>query len=225
MSEGLLEPIYLDEDLLILNKPAGLLSVPGKGPEKQDCLASRVQMQWPQALVVHRLDQATSGLVVMARNPPAQKSMGRLFETRKIQKTYVACVSGVPDLTMDHWSMIELPIAADWVRRPLRVIDHIQGKPASTRWRLAATGEACREVTVDTPAQAHCRVILEPLTGRTHQLRVHMQAMGHSILGDQLYGCEGDESQTKRMFLHAYRLAFLHPMTGNALVISAPATF
>lgn len=220
-----MEPIYLDDDLLILNKPAGLLSVPGKGADKQDCLSSRAQMAWPGALVVHRLDQATSGLVIMARNPAAQVAMGRLFENRQITKSYVARVWGNPELTVDRWSSIDLPIAADWARRPLRVIDEANGKSAITRWRCAYPHEGGEAVTTEWPAEPSFRVILEPLTGRTHQLRVHMQAIGHPIVGDILYGLPTKMLTAPRLMLHAFRLEFTHPISAAPLLVTTPAAF
>lgn len=220
-----MELVYADDALLVLNKPAGLLSVPGKGPDKQDCLSSRVQCQWPSALVVHRLDQATSGLVIMALTLAAQRAMGQLFEARKIHKSYVAYVCGTPPtLTIDQWAQVDLPIAADWERRPLRVIDPVHGKSATTRWRRAAPGEGGVHLPSGTASDGRCRVILEPLTGRTHQLRLHMQASGHPIVGDRLYGSSDDETGT-RLLLHAYRLQFPHPVTGAEVLLTSAAPF
>jgi tRNA pseudouridine32 synthase/23S rRNA pseudouridine746 synthase len=156
--------LYQDEALLVLNKPSGLLSVPGRGEDKQDCLSARVQAQFSDALVVHRLDMATSGLLIMARGLTAQRSLNAAFENRLIEKRYVACVAGV--LPIDaQWQTIDLPILIDWPNRPLRTI-HPEGQPSVTRWRCIAS-----EIQTQTS-----RLELEPLTGRSHQLRVHLQA-------------------------------------------------
>ena len=173
-----LQCLHEDSHLLVLAKPTGLLCVPGRGPDKQDCLSRRAQAQWADALVVHRLDQATSGLVLMARNTEAQRRLGRAFELRQVHKRYLAVVAGALAQAPDGaWSTIDLPIAADWERRPLRTIDPHRGKPSQTRWRSLGYDAATDS----------SRVELEPLTGRTHQLRVHLAALGHPILGDALY--------------------------------------
>ena len=210
------ECLYADDDLLILAKPAGLLCVPGRGPDKQDCLSRRAQQQWPEALVVHRLDQATSGLVLMARHPEAQRRMGRAFELRQVHKRYQAIVAGHMAAPADGtWAEINLPIAADWERRPLRMIDPVQGKPSQTRWRvLAHDGDAHTT-----------RIELEPVTGRTHQLRVHLAAVGHAILGDALYADSATHAQAPRLLLHACWLAFEHPGTRQWIEFSLPASF
>lgn len=204
---GGFEAVYTDDSLLVLNKPAGLLSVPGRGEDKQDCLSSRVQQQHPDALVVHRLDMATSGLMLMARGGNMQRALSRLFENREVHKRYVAVVEGkIPDQApeADGWQLIDLPIMVDWPRRPLRIID-AQGKPSQTRWR---------SVAFDTDTNT-TRVELEPLTGRSHQLRVHLKAMGHTIVGDALYG--DDPLPATRLLLHACQLGFTHPASGKAM--------
>lgn len=214
--------VHADAHLLVLDKPAGLLSVPGRGADKQDCLASRAQQQFPDALVVHRLDMATSGLVVMARGIAAQRTLGNAFATRAVafatravNKTYEAVVAGtVAPLPDGAWGLIDLPIAADWPRRPLRVIDHTSGKPSSTRWRLLGT----------TP-EGHSRLALEPLTGRTHQLRLHLQAIGHPILGDALYGTPAALAAAPRLLLHACALQLPHPEHGGPLAFASPPPF
>ena len=175
---------HLDADLLVVDKPAGLLAVPGRGEDKQDCLSARVQKIYPGALVVHRLDMATSGLMLMARNPAAQRKLSLAFAERRVHKRYVAVVHGrlmspvVSESDAEGWGLIDLPIAVDWPNRPLRVIDHATGKPSQTRWRVDSQ---------DAQAQT-TRLQLEPLTGRSHQLRVHLLALGHPIVGDALYG-------------------------------------
>lgn len=215
--------IYLDDDLLVLNKPSGLLAVPGRGPDKQDCLSARVQARYPEALVVHRLDQPTSGLMLMARHLEAQRRLSDAFARRHVEKRYVAVVSGQPVHSHkatnadSSWSLIDLPIAVDWPRRPMRVID-AAGKPSQTRWRLEGPGLAGMEVQSS-------RLLLEPLTGRTHQLRVHLAALGHPILGDALYADVAVRALSDRLLLHACRLRFAHPMTGATLELSSAAPF
>ena len=198
--------IHAGDELLVLDKPTGLLCVPGRGPGKQDALSVRAQAQWPDALIVHRLDQPTSGLVLMARGQPMQRALSKTFAERRVHKRYQAIVAGrlLPDATADDdgWSEITLPIAADWERRPLRVVDAQRGKPSLTRWRVLACG----------PAGDATRLELEPVTGRTHQLRVHLAALGHPILGDMLYADAGAQARAPRLLLHACSLAFEHPL-------------
>ena len=206
-------PVFEDEHLLVVEKPSGLLSVPGRGPDKQDCLISRVQANWPEALVVHRIDQDTSGLLVMARSPEAHRRMGRLFETRQVHKRYVALVSGQAlqqEIAADEqgWRTIEGAILLDWERRPLHII-HPDGKPSRSRWRALQTSDTATLVE------------LEPVTGRTHQLRVHMQSIGHPMLGDALYAPAAVRALTPRLMLHAQSLAFAHPFTDEALTFSS----
>lgn len=206
--------LHLDDDLLVLDKPAGLLSVPGRGPDKQDCLSRRVQAQLPGALVVHRLDMATSGLMLMARHSRSQVLLSRAFETRQIRKQYIAVVHGRLS-GGDDWQLIDLPLAADWPRRPLQKVDREQGKPSQTRWRVIERGEHST------------RLLLEPLTGRSHQLRVHLQAIGHAIVGDALYGNEADRTgpPAPRLMLHASALALRHPVSERPLRFDSPAPF
>jgi tRNA pseudouridine32 synthase/23S rRNA pseudouridine746 synthase len=213
--------VYADAGLVVLNKPSGLLAVPGRGEDKQDSLSRRVQQYYPDALIVHRLDQATSGLMLMARGPAMQTALAKLFESRQIYKRYVAVVDGNPEARQkapsgaDGWRLINLPISVDWTRRPLRVIDLENGKPSQTRWR---------SMSVDTTAKCS-RIELEPLTGRSHQLRVHMQALGSPILGDRLYADEVVQAKSARLLLHACKLTFVHPETGEALCLELPADF
>ncbi len=209
--------VYADDSLLAFNKPAGLLSVPGRGDDKQDCLSARVQAHHPEALVVHRLDMATSGLMLMARNAAMQRALSALFAERQMHKRYAALVYGnmpTPD-TADGWGLIDLPIAVDWPRRPLRVIDAVLGKPSQTRWQATAWDAAL-------PCT---HVMLEPLTGRTHQLRVHLQAIGHPILGDALYAPPAVQAMAPRLMLHASALAFSHPVTGQSMALACPPDF
>ena len=209
------QAVHEDADLLVLQKPAGLLCVPGRGPDKQDCLSARAQQQWPGALIVHRLDQATSGLVLMARHIDAQRSLSHAFAERQVHKRYQAVVWGLLAAQEDAWNEINLPIAADWERRPLRVIDPANGKPSLTRWRLLG----------NHPANGTSRIELEPVTGRTHQLRVHMAAVGHPILGDALYAPAEVQAMAPRLLLHASHLAFAHPSTGEPLALEWAADF
>lgn len=201
------ELIYLDASLLVVNKPTGLLAVPGRGADKQDCLSARLQQKFPDALVVHRLDMATSGLMVFARGAEMQSRLSQMFREREVGKRYVAMVAGKVDPPTGE---VNLPIAADWSNRPLRKIDTELGKPSLTRYRLLAH---------DTDAS---RMELEPVSGRTHQLRVHMAAIGHPILGDALYG---DAASASRLLLHACRLSFVHPLNGELLNLVSAAPF
>jgi tRNA pseudouridine32 synthase/23S rRNA pseudouridine746 synthase len=207
MTQADFEVIHLDESLVVVNKPAGLLAVPGRGEDKQDCLSARVQQQFSDALVVHRLDMSTSGLIVFARGNTIQSRLSQLFRERAVEKRYVAVVAGQFDSASGE---VNLPIAADWPNRPLRMIDELLGKPSLTRYRVLAQ---------DTD---DCHVELEPITGRTHQLRVHMAAIGHPILGDALYG---NEASAPRLLLHASELRFVHPQTGVALQFSSLPPF
>ena len=215
LSEGL---VYVDEHLLVLDKPAGLLAVPGRGPDKQDCAIARAQALWPDALVVHRLDMATSGLLLMARSAAMQRLLGLAFEQRQVGKRYVAVVAGAlpnPADAGDGWSTIDLPIGADWLARPLQRVDTEAGRPSRTRWRALAY-DAATDST---------RVALEPLTGRSHQLRVHMQALGHPILGDPLYASPAIEARAPRLLLHAAGLQLMHPATNQPLVLESAVPF
>lgn len=205
--------IYADAHLLVLNKPHGLLSVPGKGADKQDCLSTRVQVIFADALIVHRLDMATSGLMLMARGPAMQTALSNRFETRAIHKRYVAVVSKQMS-RHESWQLIDLPIALDWPNRPLRII-HADGKSSQTRWR-ALHYDAHTNST---------RVELEPITGRSHQLRVHLSALGHPILGDSLYAPAGVKAMAARLLLHASALQFLHPESGEDMVFENAPSF
>ncbi len=207
MSSAVLELLYQDSFLLVANKPAGLLSVPGRGADKQDCLSARLQQKFPDALVVHRLDMATSGLMVFARGAEMQRRLSQIFREREVQKRYLAVVGGKLELTIGE---VNLPIVADWPNRPLRKIDTEQGKPSLTRYR---------QLILDVDSS---RVELEPVTGRTHQLRVHMAAIGHPILGDALYG---DAASAPRLLLHACSLSFAHPLTGEPLNFGSSPPF
>lgn len=195
--------LHVDETCVVVDKPAGLLSVPGRGEDKQDCAAARVQQRYPEALIVHRLDQATSGLLLFARGAENQRHYSYEFMQRRVHKRYVAVVEGL--LPLDGtWHEIALPLIADWPNRPKQKVDHEHGKPSLTRWR-ALDHEAGRT-----------RVELEPVTGRSHQLRVHLMALGHPIAGDALYG---NASTAPRLLLHACALSI------GALSVTSPAPF
>lgn len=194
-----LDLIFHDHTLLVVNKPAGLLSVPGRGVERQDCLYTRIQREFSDALVVHRLDMATSGLMVFARGADIQRRLSQMFRERGVEKRYVAIVAG---RLATESGEVNLPIVADWPNRPLRKIDIQSGKPSLTRYRVLAHDSAS-----DTS-----RVELEPVTGRTHQLRIHMAAAGHPILGDHWYGGEKGTS-SDRLLLHASVLRLAHPLS------------
>lgn len=202
----------MDEHLLVLDKPAGLLAVPGRGEDKQDCLSARAQALWPDALVVHRLDMATSGLFLMGRGIHMQRVASRAFAERRVDKRYQAVVAGVLGAPGAQGE-IDLPLAADWPNRPRQKVDPAHGKPSTTRWQvLAVDGE-------------RTRVALQPLTGRSHQLRVHLQAIGHPILGDTLYAPPPVRDAAPRLLLHACGLALAHPATGEPLVFESAVPF
>jgi tRNA pseudouridine32 synthase/23S rRNA pseudouridine746 synthase len=200
-----MDVLYNDHDLLVVNKPSGLLSVPGKGPDKQDCLWTRLQAQHPGALVVHRLDQATSGLMVFALNPATQRALSMAFEARQVDKQYLAWVEGVLPVSED-WQTIDLPILLDWPNRPVHIIDAC-GKPSVTLWR-------CVHQHATLPGSL---LELQPQTGRTHQLRVHLKSIGYPIWGDALYAPPEVQARAPRLLLHAQSLALQHPLTHQAL--------
>ena len=203
-----LEPIHVDAALLVLDKPAGLLAVPGR--READCLSARAQRQWPDALVVHRLDMATSGLMLLARGAEMQRRLSMAFAARAVDKRYEALVHGAIDGDAGE---IALPIGADWPDRPRQRVDADRGRPALTRWRVIDRSHDGRTT----------RLELEPVTGRTHQLRVHLQAIGHPIVGDALYGPRDDAPA--RLHLHARSLALIHPLDGRRLEASSAAPF
>jgi len=201
--------IHADAALLIVDKPAGLLSVPGRGEfYSQHNLASFLQAHWADALIVHRLDMATSGLMVFARGIEMQRRLSLAFEKRRVAKRYEAVVEG---LMADERGEVDAPLIIDWPNRPRQVVDPVAGRPALTRWQVLARDD-------DTT-----RVALEPVTGRSHQLRVHLQHIGHPIRGDEFYAPE--PLRAPRLLLHAQRLAFMHPAGGDALVFESPCPF
>ncbi|NVK32589.1 MAG: RluA family pseudouridine synthase [Gammaproteobacteria bacterium] len=196
-----LELVYVDEHIAVANKASGLLTVPGRGEDKADCLQSRVTAALGLALVVHRLDMSTSGLVIFARHSDAQSKLARAFQERKVEKQYDAIVEGI--VTEDEGT-VDLPLRCDWPNRPRQMVCYEWGKPAITRYKVVERGA---KVT-----QVH----LFPVTGRSHQLRVHMQAIGHPILGDELYG---DPTLADSLCLHARSLRFDHPATGESIAL------
>lgn len=215
-SPDTLNMVYEDADLLVFDKPSGLLSVPGRGPDKQDCLSARAVARYPDALVVHRLDMATSGLIVMARSAAIQRALGDAFAARHVSKRYEAVVEGMPECAggPGSWHDIDAPIAADWPRRPLRVID-ASGQPSLTRWQLLKP----------LPDRGASHLMLAPVTGRTHQLRVHLAFIGHPILGDMLYGDAGVQQRAGRLMLHATELTVTHPASGAPLHFESASGF
>ena len=204
--------LHVDGAMLIANKPTRLLSVPGRGEDKQDCLIRRVQVAYPDALIVHRLDYDTSGLLVLARGKAMHRHLSILFQERHVEKRYVAVVDGRLERTHGE---VDLPLIVDWPNRPRHIVDFDIGKPSRTTYRVIGYDAAA-----DTS-----RVSLTPHTGRTHQLRVHMQALGHAILGDPLYATAAALAKADRLLLHAEYLALAHPVTGEDMRFECPPAF
>ncbi len=202
-----LSPVHIDDDLILLDKPSGLLTVPGKTPDLADCLEERAAREWPGARIVHRLDMDTSGVIVLARNHAVQRHLGLQFEKRQMEKRYIARVTGI--VAQDSGT-IDLPLRCDWPNRPLQMVCQEQGKPSRTHWQVIE-----RET-------AATRLALTPKTGRSHQLRVHMLALGHPILGDPFYG---DKASATRLQLHAETLRLRHPTGGEWQEFHAPCPF
>lgn len=206
-----LNVIHADTGLLVVDKPAGLLSVPGRGEDKQDCLVARVQARFPDALAVHRLDMSTSGLLLLARGEEIHRQLSRLFRDREVDKRYVALLDGCLEQAAGE---VDLPLICDWPNRPRQKVDFEIGKRSLTRF-----------IRLELDRDRHTsRVELEPVTGRSHQLRVHMAALGHPILGDELYGND-DDPRTDRLTLHATELSFVHPHTGSKMHFRSPPPF
>lgn len=204
-----LEILHDDHEILIVNKPAGLLSVPGKGEHLSDCLITRVQNVFPTALLVHRLDRDTSGVMVFALTPHAQKHLGQQFEKKVTKKTYVARVWG--EVSGDEGT-VDLPLCVDWPNRPKQHVDHENGRPAQTDWKVIKRGEN------------ETRVRMMPRTGRSHQLRVHMLSLGHPILGDPFYAT-GEALNFPRLMLHSEKLKLRHPDGGQFMAFGSVAKF
>ncbi|GGB77115.1 RluA family pseudouridine synthase [Henriciella pelagia] len=202
-----IEIVHEDDELIVADKPAGLLSVPGRGESRQVSVVTLLQASYGPLRTVHRLDMDTSGLMLFARTAQAQSALSTAFSSGLVRKRYTAWVEGEPDGDRGD---IHLPIGRDWEERPMRKIDTQSGKPSTTRWRKLSVRSGYTELD------------LEPLTGRTHQLRLHCAAMGHPILGDRLYG---NPATAARLCLHASKLAFTHPVTGEPLQLRRPAMF
>jgi tRNA pseudouridine32 synthase/23S rRNA pseudouridine746 synthase len=203
--EPYLSVIHRDDDILVLSKPSGLLSVPGKPAEHADCLESRAREAYPEAMTIHRLDKDTSGVVVMGLNRKAHADISMQFETRKTTKSYIARVWG--HLSDDN-GRVDLPIACDWPNRPKQMVDHEHGRAAQTDWEVMEREGADRDILTT-------RLRLHPATGRSHQLRVHMLSLGHPILGDNFYAHPEAYAAAARLQLHAEMLSFRHPADGN----------
>ena len=203
-----IEILHQDDALLVINKPTLLLSVPGRAEDNRDCLVTRLQENgYPEARIVHRLDWETSGIIVLARDADSHRELSRQFHDRETEKAYTALCWGQPEL--DSGS-IDLPLRYDPPTKPRHVVDHEFGKHALTFWKVL---ERCGD---------WCRVELTPITGRSHQLRVHMLELGHPILGDTVYGHHAPELGLSTQCLHACALTFLHPRTGQRVTVTCP---
>ena len=205
-----LNVIYSDEDMLILNKQPGLLSVPGKTPNLADCLEKRAKSEFPGALTVHRLDMDTSGLMVMGLNKYAHRHFSLQFQNRNVDKTYLARVYGKMD---GENGMIDLPLICDWPNRPKQMVDFENGKPSQTKWQVIE--ERGNETLLK----------LTPLTGRSHQLRVHLKELGHPILGDRFYAHEEALNMSDRLCLHSTSLTVMHPVKKEKMTFECPIQF
>jgi len=204
------EILYEDEYFIIVNKEAEELTVPGRGEDKQHCLLSRTSTYYKEVFNVHRLDQPTSGLVIIALTKEMQSQLSLLFRERQIEKEYIAIVEGVID---DDSGIIDFPLRADVENRPVQIVDRELGKSAVTRWSVL---ERYKYKT---------RILLKPETGRTHQLRVHMNALGHAIEGDRLYNDKCSENIFGELKLHAMSIKFTHPVSGDILSVVKPPRF
>lgn len=209
-TEPWLDVLHEDDSLVVLNKPSGILSVAGNRPGLEDCLVARAQQRWPGAKLIHRLDKDTSGVFIMGRHHRAQRHISRQFESRRATKNYVARVDGV--VTADAGT-IELPLATDPANRPMQHVDHAEGRSAITHWQVLD-----RETNVT-------RLLLRPKTGRSHQLRVHMRELGHTILGDNFYADDRVLAMADRLQLHALGLTVRHPDGGTPTTYFAPTPF
>lgn len=205
---GPIPVIYRDDHLLVVDKPQGLLSVPGRGEHLADCLIARLAETFPEVLLCHRLDRDTSGIMIFALTKEGQRKVGRMFEVKRIKKRYIARVAGA---VAEASGVIDLPLIVDWPNRPLQHVNHETGKPAVTDWQRMGHEDGTT------------RMRLMPRTGRSHQLRVHMQSLGHPILGDPFYST--DHADWPRMMLHAEGLKFEHPITGQVMRLEAPCPF
>ena len=209
-SQEAIRILYEDDDLLLVRKPDLLLSIPGRHPLNKDCLITRLQQRYPNASIVHRLDLDTSGIMIIPLNKPTHAHISRQFQERKVEKSYQAVVYGL--LESDE-GKVELPIRCDWERRPLQMIDHEKGKYALTHFQVMERMED------------RTRVLLKPVTGRSHQLRIHMRELGHPILGCDMYAHEEALGMADRLLLHATTIGFEHPVTGEWLSGECPPDF
>ncbi|QQR40348.1 RluA family pseudouridine synthase [Devosia rhizoryzae] len=208
--EPYLDVLHVDDDILVINKQSGLLSVPGKDPSLWDCIEYRARQTWPTAGMCHRLDKDTSGVLVLALNKRAHGRIGSQFEHRKTTKSYLARVAGI---VAEDTGLVDLPLATDWLNKPRQRVDFDHGRPSQTQWQVLEREESAT------------RMRLVPLTGRTHQLRVHMKAIGHVILGDAFYADEAEFLAADRLQLHAAELGFTHPTTEQFTTFVAPDPF
>jgi len=207
---GPIEILAADAELVVVSKPCGLLSVPGIGPEKADCLVARLQEAFPGVRIVHRLDRDTSGAMVLARSAASHRHLSVQFQERRVRKRYVAWVAGCMDVDAGE---IDEPIRKDMDRPPRQLIDAVSGRPSLTRF------------VVDQRRHDRTRVELHPVTGRSHQLRLHLCHIGHPILGDDLYAPPAIQEMAPRLQLHATFLGLHHPVTGAALEASSSPPF
>jgi tRNA pseudouridine32 synthase / 23S rRNA pseudouridine746 synthase len=218
-----LDLIYCDDALVMVNKPSGLLSVPGRGPDKSDNLAARVQNRFPGTFSVHRLDMGTSGLIMFARSKDMHRKLSLLFRERQVSKCYVALVAGHVGSTAGE---VDLPLVSDWPNRPRQKVDFGIGKPSLTLYQLLEFTKIPFRSSTQPDSQGidASRIELKPLTGHTHQLRAHMAAIGHPIIGDELYG-EAAGIGAKRLLLHSRLLSFAHPLSGKTLTLTCEPPF
>lgn len=223
--------IHHDERILVLDKPTSLLSVPGIGPEKADCLAARAAAEFPGARIVHRLDRDTSGVIVMALDAEAHRELSRQFHDRETAKTYIAVVAG---LLEDDVGLVDLPMRKDLDDTPRQIIDHVHGRSAQTHWRVLDRSESPspsrRGVrgegsSLSDPSASTTRLELTPITGRSHQLRLHLKTIGHPILGDDLYAPADIQAMADRLLLHALSLSIVHPSTAAPMTFTSPCPF
>jgi tRNA pseudouridine32 synthase/23S rRNA pseudouridine746 synthase len=202
--------LHRDDDILVVSKPEKLLSVPGRDPAHHTSLLSYLQDDFPAVQIVHRLDMETSGIMVLGLNAKAHRHLSIQFQNRETQKTYIAQIWGTPDGTS---GLVDLPLICDWPNRPLQKVDHEVGKPSQTQWKIIESNEI------------YSRVKLTPITGRSHQLRVHMMELGHPILGDEFYAHDEAYGAAARLMLHAQDLSFQHPSTGEQISFTSPCPF
>ncbi len=205
-----LEILFFDEHIVVVSKPTLLLSVPGRGEDKQDCVVSRLDREFTGIREVHRLDWETSGLMLLARHKAAHRELSRQFQSRLVDKSYTAVVAGVPSQESGE---IDLPLCCDWPNRPRQMVDPALGKPSLTGWELLDAWDD------------RSRLRLIPVTGRSHQLRVHLMSIGHPILGDRLYADTQSLAMADRLLLHATTLSFAHPVSGEAIQFSDKPPF